>query len=317
MEHLLLKWEESPGDTLSGTAAVENLARQFPGEYQISVQGYDADAIYRHNPHVIPYDNQSVRLIPMKNCLLNKCNQIPVHVVESWTEHLARELGINLCCNVKRPFLYLSQEENNWQNMLEEHHGWWGQYALMTTGIKDCYHTKGWGHHNYQAVVDHFRGKILFVQVGSGCHSHKPLKGTINLIDQTPDARMLFRLAAHPKCQFALCGETYLHHIMAALEKKCVMILSGGAVGVPLSWVYYPGSTIPITRQGMLPCCDKGPCGKSKLPRTGKEPKNELCTLPVLGDDTRDLIPRCMDLISPEEVCRTIEALYLGGVCRY
>ena len=42
----------------------------------------------------------------------------------------------------------------------------------------------------YQEVVDHFRGRIQFVQVGSAEHDHPDLKGVVSLVGQT-DTRQL------------------------------------------------------------------------------------------------------------------------------
>ena len=67
----------------------------------------------------------------------------------------------------------------------------------------------------YQDVIDHFRGRILFVQVGANGHHHPKLEGTIDLRGQT-SLRELIRLVYHS--QGVLCSITALMHLAAAVD---------------------------------------------------------------------------------------------------
>jgi ADP-heptose:LPS heptosyltransferase len=68
----------------------------------------------------------------------------------------------------------------------------------IVSGGKYDFTIKWWDHRRYQEVVDHFREKILFVQVGEDGHYHSPLRGVLDLRGQT-DLRQLVRLMYHAK----------------------------------------------------------------------------------------------------------------------
>jgi hypothetical protein len=100
---------------------------------------------------------------------------------------------------------------------------------------------------------------------------------------------------------------------MAALEKPYVCMLGGRE---PVPWEYYPTTTMMSTI-GTLPCCRTGGCWKSRTVALGDgdEKDKSLCENPVFGGE--DIIPKCMAMIPPDEVVKTIEKYYTGGILRY
>jgi len=54
----------------------------------------------------------------------------------------------------------------------------------------------------YQQVVDHFSGKIQFVQIGAQCDVHSSLRGVVDLRGKT-NLRELVRLVYHSKVYYA------------------------------------------------------------------------------------------------------------------
>ena len=74
-----------------------------------------------------------------------------------------------------------------------------------------------------------------------------------------------------------------------------------------------------MTVVGALACCADGACWKPRCQTVGDgDPKDrhDLCEQPV--QVTPDLrIPRCMEMISPEDVIRRIEMYYEGGILRF
>jgi hypothetical protein len=62
----------------------------------------------------------------------------------------------------------------------------------------------------------------------------------------------------------------------------------------------------------MLPCCDNGGCWKSRVVPLGdgddKDRPEELCVDVVGG------LPRCMDMITADDVIRRIELYLTGGI---
>jgi hypothetical protein len=58
-----------------------------------------------------------------------------------------------------------------------------------------------------------------------------------------------------------------------------------------------------------LRCCDQGGCWKSRtLPIGDGDPKDEELCVDVVG-----VLPRCMHMITAEDVIRAVERYYDGG----
>ena len=75
-----------------------------------------------------------------------------------------------------------------------------------------------------------------------------------------------------------------------------------------------------LETNGALPCCDQGGCWKSRCQTVGdgdeKDAAANLCIFPVrLQPDLQ--IPRCMDLITADDVIRAIELYHRGGAFSY
>src|SRR5207247_8166022 len=90
-------------------------------------------------------------------------------------------------------------------------------FWIVAAGGKYDVTIKWWQTERYQKVVDYFRGKILFVQVGELGHHHPKLDGVIDLRGQT-NLRELVRLVYHS--EGVLCSVTALMHLAAAVESK-------------------------------------------------------------------------------------------------
>ena len=192
---------------------------------------------------------------------------------------------------------------------------------LICAGGKRDFTIKWWEGARYQAVVDHFRGRIRFVQVGAASDHHFDLTGVLDLRGKS-DMRQLIRLVYH--CDGVVCPVTLLMHLAAAVPvnrmrvagfrtqdgmsflRPCVVIAGGRE---PAHWEEYPGHQF-IHTIGALPCCASGGCWRSRtVPLGDGDPKDrpESLCVDVVGN-----LPRCMDLIRAEEVIRRIE-LYLEG----
>lgn len=306
-----LNYYQCPGDTLVSTAAVECLMQQHPGRFVVDVEGTDADPIFENNPH-ITRGLRDAQVIKMENPLINECDKRPVHFLQSYVDHLAQALDIDLKLTVNRPSLYLSEQEKSWLPQVHEITKKPVKYWVICSGVKNDYTVKGWGVKNYQEVVHRLRGTIQFVQVGKQEHGHSPLDGVLDLRGKT-DTRQLIRLCYH--AQGGLGGESFLHHLFAALQKPFVCLASGF---LPSSWVSYPTTTI-LHKAKMLSCCDrsKGCCWKSRVVKLddNDHKNNNLCEQPVFRGT--EVIPRCLALITPQEVCDAIQSYYAGGVLSF
>lgn len=308
---LILKTYLSPGDLCTLTAAIESLHATYPGQYATDVRTA-CDEIFDNNPHVSRLRDDEGEWIEMHyTALLEQCDAVPHPFIGGYCHHLGAALGVPLELTTNRPHLYLSDDEKEWMNQVEEHFTHKPtKFWLVNAGVKTDFTLKQWPVEYYQEVVDHLRGKVQFVQVGSAEHDHPDLKGVINLVGQT-DTRQFIRLAYH--AQGGVGPITFLQHLCAAFEKPYVALLGGRE---PVTWVQYPLQTTLHTL-GKLPCCRTRSCWRSRVVplNDGSEQDGSLCELPILGMERP--VGKCMAIITPPDVIRAIESCYAGGGLTY
>lgn len=127
-----------------------------------------------------------------------------------------------------------------------------------------------------------------------------------------------------------------LMHLAAAVETKrgkpknraCVVVAGRCE---PMQWEAYPHQYVHTN--GALRCCDNGGCWKSHTIPLGdgdeKDNAENLCVDVVTKEIPRAAgnsgkrgvetysLPRCMDMITAEEIVRCIELYYTGGALSY
>lgn len=306
---------QSPGDILMLTAAVRGLHEAYPGEFVTDVRT-SCPALWENNPHLRPIadDDPKAEHIQCEYPLIHRSNQAPYHFIHGFIEFLNDRLGLHIKPNRFKGDVHISDEEKAWFSKVEEEKGSNTPFWLFASGGKYDYTIKWWDAKRYQEVVDHFRGRIEFVQVGELHHYHPPIEGAVDLRGQT-NLRQLVRLMYH--AQGAISAVSLLMHLAAAVETKpgmprnrpCVVIAGGRE---PPHFTAYPHHQF-IHTVGALRCCDNGGCWKSRtLPLGDGDPKDgELCVDPV------GALPRCMDMITSAEVIRRIEMYFEGGAVSY
>ena len=299
------------------TAAVRDLHHAYPNAFLTDVRT-PCPALWENNPYIssIADDDERAEQIECHYPLIHRSNQLPNHFVEGFTAFLADSLNLTIKTTAFKGDIYLSARERTWISQLREIVGSDVPFWVIVAGGKRDFTIKWWDHDRFQAVVDHFRGRVLFVQAGESGHHHPPLRGVINLVGAT-NLRQLVRLIYH--AQGVLCPVTLHMHLAAAVEVKrggpknrpCVVVAGGRE---PPQWEAYPHHQF-IHTVGALPCCDNGGCWKARTVALGDGDPNDRpearCVFPV-GD-----LPRCMDLISASEVIARIERYFSGGAVRY
>lgn len=309
---LILHNDLSPGDIVMLTATVRDLHRQHPGRFVTDVRTPCPD-LWENNPWITPLedDEPGVEHIDCHYPLIHVCNEEPWHFIHGFSQHLGGILGVTIRPGAFRGDIHLSDEEKGWMSQVQEITGEDTRYWIVAAGGKLDYTIKWWDHGRYQRVVNRLQGRVRFVQVGENGHIHPPLKGVIDLRGKT-DLRQLVRLMYH--ADGVLCPVTMLMHLSAAVEMRpgrpknraCVVVAGGRE---PPSWEAYPHHQFLHT-VGALWCCDSGGCWKARtVPLLDGDPNDHpesLCLDPV------GKLPRCMDLITVEDVVRAIER-YLDG----
>ncbi len=315
-----LKHFLSPGDVVMLTAAVRDLHKAYPGKFLTDIQT-SCDAIWENNPYITKFDkdDKSVMDIECEYELIHRSNQSAYHFIHGFHMDLEEKLGLRIPVTEFKGDIHISDTEKSWYSQVHEM-GIEDDFWIIMGGGKYDFTCKWWNPDYYQEVVDYFSGKITFVQCGEKGHWHPPLNKVIDLIGKT-DMRQFIRLIYNSVG--VISPVTFAMHAAAAIEMKkspplnrpCVVI-SGGRE--PVQWEMYPHHRFHAVN-GCLDCCDYGGCWKSRCQKVGdgdEKDEKDLCSYPVkLTDDLS--IPKCMNMIKPVDVIRSIECWYEGGVLEY
>lgn len=330
--HLILRNFQSPGDIVMLTAALRDLHLNHPGKFLTDVRT-SCPQLWENNPYITSLDENDpwVEVIDCEYPLIHESNTGPWHFIHGFTQFLEDKVGVTIRPTKFRGDIHLSNEEKEWmsqvQQITEEPIPFW----IIAAGGKRDFTIKWWDIERFQAVVDHFRGRILFVQIGEAGHEHRPLRGVLDLRGET-DLRQLVRLVYH--AQGIISPVTLLMHLGAAVETRkgmpvnrpCVIVAGGRE---PSQWEAYPHHQF-IHTNGALSCCDNGGCWKSRtvplddgdekdrlenlcrnvVYRSGSQDGEQKNAFGYSKSDWPDLMPRCMHMISSEEVIRRIELYF-------
>jgi hypothetical protein len=310
MRKLILSNFQSPGDIVVLTAAIRDLHLSHPGQFKTDVRT-PCPALWENNPYITPIqdaDPDAIR-IACEYPLIHQSNTLPYHMIHGFRIFLEERLGITIQPHAFKGDIHISEREKGWHSQVEELEGFGARFWIIVSGGKSDFTAKWWDPARCQEVVDHFRGRIRFVQCGEGGHHHPKLKNVIDLVGKT-DLRQLVRLVWHS--DGVVCPVTLLMHLAAAIETKpdrpknrpCVVVAGGRE---PSHWEAYPHHQYLHTC-GMLPCCDNGGCWKSRVvPLNDGDAKDEsLCLFPILREGAA-AIPRCLDMIGANQVIGGIE----------
>lgn len=230
-----------------------------------------------------------------------------------------REKYKNICQNFarQRGDIHLSKEEKNY-NLIKDIYNINTYWVVAPGGKRDCT-AKIWDWRKFQEVVNYFEGRIKFVVIGKSDLLIEKLDNVINLVDKfNDDLRGLISLVYH--ADGCVSGPSFLMHLAAAMpsrankeRKPCVSIFGGRE---PSAWSWYCNHQILHTN-GIFECCDNGGCWKARTYSLPKDPKHNknLCINTVERDDRT--IQKCMDIITAQDVIRSIEKYYEGNIYTY
>jgi len=130
--------------------------------------------------------------------LIDRCNETPVHCLQGFIEFLNDRLKLNIKPTEFRGDIHLSDPEKDWFSQVHELTGEDTPFWIVVAGGKYDVTIKWWQTERYQEVIDHFQGKIVFVQVGEQGHHHPKLERAIDLRGRT-DLRQLCGWYTTPK----------------------------------------------------------------------------------------------------------------------
>jgi ADP-heptose:LPS heptosyltransferase len=328
MRKLILRNYQSPGDIVMLTAALRDLHLSHPGKFLTDVRT-PCGPLFENSPWITPIDDNDpeVEIIQCDYPLIHQSNKGPWHFIHGFIQFLSKHLDIPIQPTDFKGDIHISDLEKSWVSQVEEVVGQNIPFWLIVAGGKTDFTIKWWDHQRYQEVVNHFKDRILFVQVGAKEHLHPGLEGVLDLRGKT-DLRQVVRLMYH--AQGVVCPVTFFMHLAAAVPMKvnapksraCVAIAGGRE---PSQWEAYPQHQF-IHTNGALLCCDEGGCWRSRTVPLGdgdsKDNPDKLCVDVVkIGNPQKKgeekFLPRCMDMITSKTVIDRIEMYFKGNAFKY
>jgi ADP-heptose:LPS heptosyltransferase len=317
MRKLILSNFQSPGDIVMLTAAVRDLHLCYPEQFLTDVRTPFPE-LWEHNPYLteLSEDDPDATLIHCEYPLIQKSNLQPYHFLHGFVAFLSDRLRRHIQVTQFKGDIHLSETDKAMGLTMSQLMDGCSDYWIIVAGGKYDYTIKWWDVERYQQVVDHFRGRVTFVQVGAEHDYHPRLEGVIDLRGKT-NLRELIRLVYH--AQGVLTPVSLPMHLAAAVETRpdrpknraCVVVAGGRE---PPHWEAYPHHQFLHTC-GALPCCEQGGCWRARAFPLGdgndKDQPQHLCTNLV------GALPRCMHMITAEEVVRRIELYYQGQTLPY
>ena len=313
---LILSNHQAPGDILMLTAALRDLHHCYPGRYLTDVRTPCPD-LWEFNPWITPIHDEDpdAQGISCHYPLIHHSNQAPVHFLHGFVEYLNSQLGVDIRLSRFKGDVHLSEAEKAAPSPVAQRIGEEVPYWIIVAGGKYDFTIKWWDSSRYQRVVELLADRVLFVQVGEQGHFHPRMDRVLDLRGKT-SLRELVRLVYH--AEGVLCPVTFLMHLCAAVETRpgaagerpCVVVAGGRESP---HWEAYPHHQYLHT-VGALGCCREGGCWRSRTLPLGdgddRDGAGHLCV------DVVNQLPRCMDLIDPEEVAARIGWYLDGGMAR-
>lgn len=289
---IILRNRLSPGDVLVMTVALRSLWKAHKDKFDIDVES-PCPQIFENNPYITKLNGVG-QVIDMQYPAIHQSGASGRHFTDGHRKYLEEVLDIKIPRDGMLPDIFLSQDEKLWPSPVLKECDHDGKYWCINAGSKGDYTLKQYP--RFQEVVDLWNKKfpgIKLVQIGQAEHNHKSLSGVLDLRGKT-NSRDLFRVIQHS--EGVITCVSYPMHIAAALSKPCVVV-AGGREGT--RWELYPSHRFLYTN-GLIDCCLYDGCWKSKT---------EECAHLKQG------VPLCMDMIRPEDIVRSMELYYVGGVC--
>lgn len=217
-----------------------------------------------------------------------------------------------------RADIHLSEQEKR-NNLIKKIYGVDHYWVVAPGGKRDCT-CKIWDWRRFQEVIDYFDRRIKFVVIGKSDHIVEKLDRVIDLTDKfNNNLRGIMSLVYHSKG--TVSGISFLHHLSAAMpDPKRTKVYPRPSITIyggrePQTFTNY-NQTYPLHTSGTLYCCDYGGCWQSRVVPLAKDNNNtRMCHQTVVRDGRT--IPLCMDMITADDVIRTIERIYRGNIFNY
>ncbi len=317
MKKFILEHWRAPGDIVAMTGLVRDLKRLMGSDVAIDVRVSHPD-IFENNPHLTKLSATDPDVTSLRLCYRSGIADAGrgdyKHFMTQFHLNFEKLSGIKVPVTESKPDLHLSAKEIANPPIS-------GRYWVVMAGGKPDVTIKHWRYDWYQTVVDSLANQgIWSVQSGgkSKRHTHPPMRNVINAVGWGTLREFLTQIY---HAEGVICPITAAMHVAASFDKPAVVIAGGReepwweeysnrwqAFGSTASPVKVPHRYLHTI--GQLDCCATKGCWKMKV--VPKDGDTRLCYKPVISG-TRQPLPMCMQMITPQHVIDAVNSYYLDG----
>jgi len=290
-DEIVFKNRQAFGDILTLTAGVRDFKTAFPNT-KVGVIT-TAMHIWDHNPHIDHNFKDTDKILDVgPGFATNKSNLWNLHMCNAFRVDIENKLKISYTQGAIRPDIWMTEEEYKRPPLIDE------PYWIFIYGGEPGWPAKQY--HRWQEVINLLKDDIKIVQLGVKGHPYPHLENTIDYIGKTEDRntgiRDLFNLFLHSQGSLGLVS---MHmHLSAAFGNPCVVVAGARE---PAWFTNYFGHQY-IQSNGTMFCGEHTSCWKCKL---------EGCR------NLNNKIPKCVEIIEPEEIAEGVRKYYKGGRLEY
>lgn len=290
------------GDILTFTCAVRDFKKEFP-DTEVGVIS-TAMHIWDNNPyinHQLRDDKYVTKVGP--GFLTNKSNLWNLHMANAFRVDIQNKLAVKFTQGPIYPDIWMTEEEYKRPPLIE------GPYWIFIYGGEPGWPSKQY--HRWQEVINLLREDIQIVQLGVKNHPYPKMNGVIDYIGKTEDRntgiRDLFNLFLHSQGSIGLVS---MHmHLSAAFGNPCVVV---DGAREPAWFTNYFGHQY-IQTNGTMFCGLHTSCWACKLEGC----KNLVEPEYINPGHISKKVPKCVDIIEPEEIAEGVRKYYKGGRLEY
>lgn len=289
------------GDILMFTCGVRDFKKAFP-DVRVNVIS-TAGHIWDNNPYIdrtlAHTEANTIKIGPGK--LTNASNRLDWHFANAFRTSIEDALNIHIPQGESRPDIWFTEDEYNFPRIFKEPY-----WVIVISG------EKGWGCKMYpferwQEFVNQNKD-ITFVQLGTNEDNPPRLQGqnVIDYVGKTQDKhtgiRDLFKIFLNAEGSIGLVS--FHMHLSGALYKPAIVIAGARE---PVSFTRYQGHQYLAT-EGCLSCAAISACWHCDINTC---PHLVVDETKVHIGDTK--VPKCVDIIYPEDITKALNMYYLGG----
>lgn len=310
---IILLMSQSPGDTLAGLVAYKAFYDTYPGQLTLDFHGHfgpsrellangktnpPGNDLTANMPWITPLRPSEAEIIEL-GYLKEACGSgNGDHFYRGCVNALERKVGLHIEYKIPNAHMVLSEAEKQLREGLPQ------RYILIAPSYKNDFTAKQWSFARWQQVIDHFKDRIAFVQVGGG-DVNPTLQNCISLVGQT-DMRGLAQVTYRAEIVISLVS--LMAHMSAAIpmpdgRQRPTIVLGGRRE--PRSWAAINGQTF-LGADGYLACGEAlhSGCWMDKAKKI--DASESVCRTPM--DDGRgQVLAGCLWGISADDVIKAIE----------